>query len=585
MAGLSPVGDGPAFVVFFSIFLYPVGGMLYWNQLFTCVFPEEDVEMKHRTVNDYFKQQWPRLILFAAFTLGVSFFAPLKNFQLKWLIDSKSKQEALGYMGLVFTITFSSWFFERLSRRSFTKIACGAVEQVRQRILEQVLYRTVAQYNAEGDAAYLSLLTTDLRTLYDDYYMSLFSIVFWGGIMLCALAMYLYISPVMLLAILLVTIPPLVLPRRMNERLKATRDAFSLQMADYTQQLKELLGGFEIIRSFLREDAYAALHQKAARKARESELDYQQSLNAMVTNTSLISNLIFPVVMLVGLFLAFDGRLTMGTVSTAASMANFVITPCHQIAQCWAKVKSSQGIRQRLEAAMAEPQAAEQGEPIGHIDSIQCETVRFAYPNTAEPVLKDASLTVDAAQKVALVGESGCGKSTLAKLLFQSYPDYSGDILFNGRQVRTLDRTALYRRVGYIAQTAYLFHDTIRNNICLHEDFPDEQLAHAIAAAGLTDWVASLPDGLDTVISENGKNLSGGQRQRIGIARLALRSYDLIIADEITASLDPDTSQQVMENLIAMPCMVVAITHDVAGSFMHQFDKVYRVEHGVVRVA
>ena len=559
--------------------------MLYWNQLFTHVFPEEDVEMKHRTVNDYFKQQWPRLILFAAFTLGVSFFAPLKNFQLKWLIDSKSKQEALGYMGLVFAITFSSWFFERLSRRSFTKIACGAVEQVRQRILEQVLYRTVAQYNAEGDAAYLSLLTTDLRTLYDDYYMSLFSIVFWGGIMLCALAMYLYISPVMLLAILLVTIPPLVLPRRMNERLKATRDAFSLQMADYTQQLKELLGGFEIIRSFLREDAYAALHQKAARKARESELDYQQSLNAMVTNTSLISNLIFPVVMLVGLFLAFDGRLTMGTVSTAASMANFVITPCHQIAQCWAKVKSSQGIRQRLEAAMAEPQAAEQGEPIGPIESIQCETVRFAYPNTAEPVLKDASLTVDAAQKVALVGESGCGKSTLAKLLFQYYPDYSGDILFNGRQVRTLNRTALYRRVGYIAQTAYLFHDTIRNNICLHEDFPDEQLAHAIAAAGLTDWVASLPDGLDTVISENGKNLSGGQRQRIGIARLALRSYDLIIADEITASLDPDTSQQVMENLIAMPCMVVAITHDVAGSFMHQFDKVYRVEHGVVRVA
>ena len=558
--------------------------MLYWNQLFTRVFPEEDVEMKHRTVNDYFKQQWPRLILFAAFTLGVSFFAPLKNFQLKWLIDSKSKQEALGYMGLVFAITFSSWFFERLSRRSFTRIACGAVEQVRQRILEQVLYRTVAQYNAEGDAAYLSLLTTDLRTLYDDYYMSLFNIVFWGGIMLCALAMYLYISPVMLLAILLVTIPPLVLPRRMNERLKATRDAFSLQMADYTQQLKELLGGFEIIRSFLRENAYAALHQKAAHKARKSELDYQQSLNAMVTNTSLISNLIFPVVMLVGLFLAFDGRLTMGTVSTAASMANFVITPCHQIAQCWAKVKSSQGIRQRLEAAMAEPQAAEQGEPIGHIDSIQCETVRFAYPNTAEPVLKDASLTVDAAQKVALVGESGCGKSTLAKLLFQYYPDYSGDILFNGRQVRTLDRTALYRRVGYIAQTAYLFHDTIRNNICLHEDFPDEQLAHAIAAAGLTDWVASLPDGLDTVISENGKNLSGGQRQRIGIARLALRSYDLIIADEITASLDPDTSQQVMENLIAMPCMVVAITHDVAGSFMHQFDKVYRVEHGVVRV-
>jgi len=543
--------------------------------------------MKHRTVNDYFRQHRGRFAVFLIFTLGVSFFAPLKNFQLKWLIDSRSMREALGYMGLVFCITFTSWFFERLSRRSFTKLACGAVEQVRQRIMEQLLHRSVAQYNAEGDAAYISLLTTDLRTLYDDYYMSLFSIVFWGGIMLCALGMYLYISPVMLAAILLVTIPPLVLPRKMNERLKATRDTFSLQMAGYTQQLKELLGGFEVIRSFLREDSYNARHREAAQQARESELNYQQSLNAMVTNTSLISNLIFPVVMLVGLFLAFDGRLTMGTVSTAASMANFVITPCHQIAQCWAKVKSSKGIRDRLEAAMAAPQAAEShsAKDTGPIETVECKDVRFTYPGAAQPVLRDASLTVSGTQKVALVGESGCGKSTLAKLLFQYYPDYSGDILFNHQQVRELDRAAFYKRVGYIAQTAYLFNDTLRNNICLLEDFSDEQLAHAIAAAGLTDWVASLPDGLDTLISENGKNLSGGQRQRIGIARLALRKYDLIIADEITASLDPDTSQQVMQNLLTLPCMVVAITHDVSGAFMQGFDVIYRVEKGVVSAA
>lgn len=76
-------------------------------------------------------------MLFALFTAAVSFFAPLKNFQLKWLIDSKSKQEALGYMGLVFLITFTSWFFERLSRRSFTKLACGAVEQVRGQVMER----------------------------------------------------------------------------------------------------------------------------------------------------------------------------------------------------------------------------------------------------------------------------------------------------------------------------------------------------------------------------------------------------------------------------------------------------------------
>ena len=129
------------------------------------------------------------------------------------------------------------------------------------------------------------------------------------------------------------------------------------------------------------------------------------------------------------------------------------------------------------------------------------------------------------------------------------------------------------------------FNDTLRSNICLGADFPEAQLSHAIGMAGLADWVSTLPDGLDTLISENGKNLSGGQRQRIGIARLALRRYDLIIADEITASLDPDTSGQIMENLLALPCMVVAITHDVSGAFMKQFDKVYRVEHGSVTQA
>lgn len=170
----------------------------------------------------------------------------------------------------------------------------------------------------------------------------------------------------------------------------------------------------------------------------------------------------------------------------------------------------------------------------------------------------------------------------MAKLLFQYYPDYTGSILFNGQQLRDIDRQSLYQRVGYIAQTTYLFNDTLRSNICLGADFPEAQLSHAIGTAGLTDWVSTLPDGLDTLISENGKNLSGGQRQRIGIARLALRRYDLIIADEITASLDPDTSGQIMENLLALPCMVVAITHDVSGAFMKQFDKVYRVEHGSV---
>ena len=182
------------------------------------------------------------------------------------------------------------------------------------------------------------------------------------------------------------------------------------------------------------------------------------------------------------------------------------------------------------------------------------------------------------------MGESGCGKSTLAKLLFQYYPDYTGSILFNGQQLRDIDRQSLYQRVATLPRQPISSMTPSAATSASAQTSPSSAFPRH-RDAGLTDWVSTLPDGLDTLISENGKNLSGGQRQRIGIARLALRRYDLIIADEITASLDPDTSGQVMENLLALPCMVVAITHDVSGAFMKQFDKVYRVEHGSVTQA
>ena len=297
--------------------------------------------------------------------------------------------------------------------------------------------------------SYLSLLTTDLRTLYDDYYMSLFNIAFWGGIMLCALGMYLYISPVMLAAILLVTVPPLVLPRKMNERLKASRDAFSLQMAGYTQQLKELLAGSRSSGAFCgRTPMPPATGMLPGRPATASKPTSRASTPWWSTPLSSATSS-FPSSCWWAFFLAFDGRLTMGTVSTAASMANFVITPCNQIAQCWAKVRSSKGIRQRLEAAMSGPEKVSAGRAIDKLEHIECKDTGFAYPGAAAPVLRGVRLTVSGQEKAVLVGEAGCGKSTLAKLLFQYYPDYTGSILFNGQQLRDIDRQSLYQRVGY----------------------------------------------------------------------------------------------------------------------------------------
>ena len=116
-------------------------------------------------------------------------------------------------------------------------------------------------------------------------------------------------------------------------------------------------------------------HRAAAHQAEENECTYQQSLNAVIVNTSLISNLIFPVILLIGLLLVFDGKITLGTMSTAASMANFVVTPCNQIAQNYAKLKSSRGIRERLETAMSDSGDETNGMELARIAQVECEHV------------------------------------------------------------------------------------------------------------------------------------------------------------------------------------------------------------------
>ena len=536
-----------------------------------------------QSVFSAYKAHWKAVCLFALFTAGVSFFAPLKTFQLKWMIDATSAQEAVFYIGIVFVITLVSFALETACRRTYTRIACRALDSVRTTVMDRVMHRPFSRAGQEKDATYLSMLTNDCRILFDDCYMSVFEIVFWGGIMVVAVMMFIYLEPLLLLVTLVVSIPPLVLPRLMNRWLSRTRTAWSSEMARYTQQLKELLGGFGVIRAFLCEAQFLDIHKRASGRAAQSEEAYQQGLNAVIMSTSLMSNLIFAVMLLAGIFMVYAGRISLGTMTTATNLINFVITPCHRIAQAYAKFKSTQTVREKIESVMNQPRGQEGTVSLegGEVD-ICCRQVGFAYAGSAENVLRDVSLTVRPGEKAALIGESGCGKSTLARLLHQQDPGYTGSIRVCGQELRTLRREDLYARIGYMAQDTFLFDDTLRNNICLYLPYSEAEIGRAVELAGLRAFVEALPNGLDTVIEENGRNISGGQRQRIGIARLVIRRYGAVIADEVTANLDAETTEQIMDNLLGLPCTMVVITHDVSGGFMNRFDRVYRMELGGV---
>lgn len=210
------------------------------------------------------------------------------------------------------------------------------------------------------------------------------------------------------------------------------------------------------------------------------------------------------------------------------------------------------------------------------------EHVTFAYES--EPVLRDVSLTAGARQITVLKGLSGSGKTTLVDLLAGLHMPQSGRILLGGMPLQDLDITALRRRIGYVSQDLSLLHATIRENICLGGGgIAEDQLQTAVRLAGLEDFIASLPDGLDTVAGEMGARLSGGQRQRIALARALAANPDILILDEVTSALDPDTEAGIVANIAGLSrrFTIIVITHREA--WVDVADRLYEVQAGRVR--
>ena len=235
----------------------------------------------------------------------------------------------------------------------------------------------------------------------------------------------------------------------------------------------------------------------------------------------------------------------------------------------------------RRDLALTYAQSGQRTEHLGFAYSIQVSSLTFQYEAALSPALNNVSLMVKRGEAVGLVGPSGSGKSTLVDILLGLLEPTSGRVLVDGTDIHDNLR-GWQDQIGYVPQSIFLTDDTLRRNVAFglpKDQIDDNALTSAIRSAQLEDFVASLPDGLDTIVGERGVRLSGGQRQRIGIARALYNNPDVLVLDEATSSLDTETEHGVMQAVQALQGekTVIIVAHRL--STVEYCDRLYRLEN------
>jgi ATP-binding cassette, subfamily B, bacterial len=258
-------------------------------------------------------------------------------------------------------------------------------------------------------------------------------------------------------------------------------------------------------------------------------------------------------ILALGGWLAIEGQITLGTFLAFSAYLGQLIAPVRMLSNFLVMGQQARASVIRVfEVIDSEPLVFEKPDavelPQGS-GAVELRNVTFGYLDS-DPVLRDLSLEVAPGETLALVGTAGSGKSTISHLLPRFYDVQRGSVRVDGYDVRDVTFASLRSRIGLVFEDSFLFSDSVRANIAYgRPDATDEQIRAAAAAAEATEFIDELPDGLDTVVGERGLTLSGGQRQRVALARALLSDPTLLVLDDATSAVDPETEAEIHATL------------------------------------
>ncbi len=348
--------------------------------------------------------------------------------------------------------------------------------------------------------------------------------------------------------------------------------------------LVELIQGISTVKTL-------GIEQFAMRRWRRLSIDYANR-GFSVGQTSALARAIIsgcqrsvPVLIGgVGVLLVLDHQMTVGALVAFNMIGNRVSGPliqCASLLQDYQKAVLSLKLVGELMRTAPESVSGELAAPLR--GDIEFDAVSFTYPGVAKPAVHSLSLKIEAGMTVGIVGRSGSGKTTLTRLLQKLYLPQAGVVRIDGQDIREIETRHLRTSIGVVQQDNYIFRGTVRENIAL--GYPQASMDNVIRAArmaGAHEFIQMLPHGYSTLLEENAHNLSGGQRQRLAIARAVISEPNLMIFDEATSSLDPESEAIVRESLrrIARGRTTLIITHRL--SFVRDADRIIVLDNGEV---
>ena len=383
------------------------------------------------------------------------------------------------------------------------------------------------------------------------------------------------------------TIPPIAFAIRIfNRRLRGLTRKTQRAMGEITQVLQEGIEGQKVIKVFGGQAYEQGRFDRSAAQFRQLRMKEQIAAALNMPIVQLFASIAVAVVIhQVTLDVRADRTTVGGFVSFITAML-LVLAPLKRLTSVSEHMQRGLSAAESVFALLDEPPEDDRGRvELGRSrGEVRLESVTFQYPGTERPALRNVSLHVAAGETVALVGQSGSGKTTLANLIPRFYHPGAGRILVDGHDIEDIRLASLRANVGLVSQDVTLFNDTIAANIAYgaRADASEEEIVAAAKAAHAWEFIAALPEGMNTLVGENGVKLSGGQRQRLAIARTLLKNAPILVLDEATSALDTESERQVQRGLDALMQgrTTIVIAHRL--STIEKADRIVVLERGEI---